>query len=314
MRDSMPPLTSEAGIPTDGPLGDGMTPDAGAIPADQLASILETAVSREFDRHIDGQKGPEANQTTASGRSGFSNAESTQTRGTGTANSPIAVDLEEELGTTRRLLFPSPRHKGGRDALSPVSPNVGTQAPEGREESKELGAETAQAAVPAGGYEMTVEDELESLFRSPVARPSTPPPRDHSGGKNPIFKTPRTAATPTHRPITRSISKSIRSVQSSPMAQLALLQTTPTKTPRARLLPPKSPTLRRSPRINGSATKREGLGLGDAMEMSSQADLEAILDRCLGSWPESPRRGWEDEIAGEEWDLESLGLGMGGRV
>lgn len=319
----MPPLTSEANIPTD-LLGEGMTPgegitpDAGPIPMDQLASILETAASREFDSHIDGQKEQGANQTTASGRSGFSNAES---RGTGTANSPIAVDLEEELGATRRLLFPSPRHKGTRDALSPVSPNVVTQGPDEQEEDKELAAEAAEEAAQAGNnYQLSVEDELESLFRSPVAvRPSTPPPREHpSGGRNHVFKTPsktpsRATATPTHRPITRSISKTIRSVQSSPMAQLAMLQTTPTRTPRQRLLPPESPSVRRSPRINGSAARTPGLGMLGEMEMSSQADLDAILDKCLGSWPDGPR-GWEDELgAQEEWDLDSLGLeGMGG--
>lgn len=64
------------------------------------------------------------------------------------------------------------------------------------------------------------------------------------------------------------------------------------------------------------------LGGAIADEMASQADLDAILDRCLGSWPEmaSARggsagagEGWEEEFGGE-WDLEALGLGTGGQT
>lgn len=308
-----------------------MTPEEGAIPLDQLASILEAA-AQGLDGPLEGR-----NQTTASGRSGFSNAGS---EGTGTADSPIAVDLEGELGSTRRLLFPSPRHKGSRDALGDVSPNIVTSS-EGQEGGKGPKSEAAQAQVAGGmdeNYGAEAEDELESLFRSPgPARPSTPPPRDAAAAaRNPVLKTPsRTAGTPTHRPITRSISRTIRSVQSSPAAQLALLQTTPTRTPRGRLLVPESPSLRRSPRINGSvgrAGRRDGgdgmlgmLGGAIADEMASQADLDAILDRCLGSWPdmaagraeggagEGEGGGW-DEFGGEEWDLEALGLGTGGQT
>ncbi|SPO06860.1 uncharacterized protein DNG_09554 [Cephalotrichum gorgonifer] len=331
MRDSMPPLTSEPYLPTDGLMDNGTTPEAGTVTLDQLSSLLDRANSQDFN----GNKEDATNQTTASGRSGFSNAGSTHTRGTGTANSPIALDQEEDLGSTRRLLFPSPRHKsGGRDALSPMSPNIVTSlAPDMHEQNKELAAELA--ATAENSFEMPADDELEALFRSP--RPSTPPPREQhsSGSKGVAFRTPsRTAATPTHRPITRSIARSIRSVQSSPMSQFAMLQTTPTRTPRARLLVPESPSLRRSPRINNSATKNyrraldgmpdselEGGLAGLGPEVVDPAEMAAILDNCFNGWQNmtpTPRKGgggwdeskrWEELGDHGEWDLDGLDMG-----
>lgn len=357
-RDSMPPLTSELYLPTDGMVGDGMTSEIGTemgmemgaemgadigadmsadmgteigaemgetdvVTTEQLNSILEAADSQDFN----GNKEAIATQTTASGRSGFSNAGSTQTEAMGTANSPIPVDPEQEdLGPTRRLLFPSPRQqKGHRDVLGTMSPNIITTAPAMDEAHKGPAADTAE-----NNNEMP-EDELESLFRSPgPARPSTPPPREQhsSGAKGAVLRTPsRLAATPTHRPITRSIAKSIRSVQSSPtISQLALLQTTPTRTPRAaRLLVPESPSLRRSPRINGPASAAKNLRRavdaipGGDMDAAlgalgtpivDQANMDALLDRCLvdfhkGEWDDS--RGWEN-LGEQDWEFDKLEL------
>lgn len=89
-----------------------------------------------------------------------------------------------------------------------------------------------------------------SLFRSPAhARPSTPPPTAKVTTSSTPFKTP-TRPTPSHRPITRSVSRSLRSVKDvlmSPSGQ-ALLQRTPTRTPRGSLNVQGSASRRRSPR------------------------------------------------------------------
>ncbi|KEZ43886.1 hypothetical protein SAPIO_CDS4058 [Scedosporium apiospermum] len=334
-----PPPTSEACIPTDD-----MAPDAvmsppvdappaeegmGPIPMDRFASLLETANSHEFNGH----KVEHVNQTTASGRSGFSNAGSTHTNGTGTVNSPITLDLDEDhLGSTRRILFPSPRHKSGahRDALNPVSPNIITPSAGdgegGNRADKELAADVAEAlARNENQHNATFEDDLDSLFRSPsgLARPSTPPPKEVSSETRNPFRTP-SRPTPSHRPVTRSISRSMRSAQSSPInSQFALAQTTPTRTPMARLMLPESPSLRRSPRINGSAIKNDHDRRMKAIEQipegdmdatlnalreaftppwAPQEEMQAILNRCLDPWT----RAFNEEVE-EEWNFELLG-------
>ncbi|KAH8600261.1 hypothetical protein B0O99DRAFT_649117 [Bisporella sp. PMI_857] len=74
-----------------------------------------------------------------------------------------------------------------------------------------------------------LDAELLALFESELARPSTPT-RDNSAPN--VFKTP-TRPTPNHRPITRSVSRSIRSGK-SPGALLRFSQRTPSKTPTRR--------------------------------------------------------------------------------
>ncbi|PKS09800.1 hypothetical protein jhhlp_004422 [Lomentospora prolificans] len=353
---TVPPLTSEACFPpTDDIATDAIGTDAiptdavnppfmeesngarnGVIPMDQFASLLETVNSHEFNEHNVEHR----NQTTASGRSGFSNARSTHTRGTGTANSPIALDLDDDLGSTRRLLFPSPRHKSGthRDPLNPVSPNIVTPTPgEGEGETRDDKDLAADAAVAnENEYSASMDDDdLDALFgsKSPLPpRPSTPPPKESSSATRSQFRTP-SRPTPSHRPLTRSITRSIqRSVQSSPiLTQLELLQTTPTRTPRSRLMVAESPSLRRSPRINGSVSKyaeRErrmkalealpngdidgslhNLGAAIANPFGDQAEIDAILDKCLSTaWPMmTPRKGggWDD-MGDHDWDLENM--------
>lgn len=163
---------------------------------------------------------------------------STHSRGSGTADSPIAV--EDDLGTTRRLLFPSPRKEGapkvlGELAGNAVNANNASQDPKSAAMGKEnIGHPTEfQAPRRPNTPILPDQDELDQeLFGSPVMRPSTPPTKNNSSG---IFKTP-TRPTPNHRPITRSISRSIRTVRSaqkSPGQQLfAQPHRTPTKTPR----------------------------------------------------------------------------------
>ncbi|KAL2266514.1 hypothetical protein VTJ83DRAFT_5866 [Remersonia thermophila] len=175
---------------------------------------------------------------------------STHSRGSGTADSPVRVD--DELGTTRRLLFPSPRRDGVPKTLgelhfnstpTPAAPQDGAKQARGKEND----AHPERPGTP-------VADDLEQeLFGTPPKRPSTPPPKP---AVHP-FKTP-TRPTPSHRPITRSISRSIRSgmPNKSPSQLLAahLLQQTPTKTPRSasgQYLHPGSASKRRTPRHSG---------------------------------------------------------------
>jgi hypothetical protein len=185
----------------------------------------------------------------------------------GTVNSPIAIDVDEQpdLGSTRRLLFPSPRKDGIPKVLSELSVNINiVQTSPDRlvKEAARSKENLISTVADTGGAAIEIVDDIEALFRSPaVARPSTPPPKE-TANRGP-FKTP-TRPTPSHRPITRSISKSIHSSRGnrSPMEQ-ALLQRTPSKTPSrtpARtprfsngLGVPGSVSLRRSPRFHHHA-------------------------------------------------------------
>ncbi|KAF4465555.1 CENP-A multicopy suppressor 2 [Fusarium albosuccineum] len=164
-------------------------------------------------------------------------------RGSGTAESPIEMDLDNELGTTRRLLFPSPRKDATPKTLGEINANI-VKTPESRQ-NKELVAEKENVVADGRNESQIEHDDLEALFNSPShARPSTPPPKAKATSQTTPFKTP-TRPTPSHRPITRSVSRSLRSVRDkmSP-SQQALLQKTPTRTPHG------SATVRRSPRLN----------------------------------------------------------------
>jgi len=158
---------------------------------------------------------------------------STHSRGSGTADSPIAI--EDDLGTTRRLLFPSPRKDGQPKVLGELTANHG-QMNVGSQELKSAAAgkeNTARGLERPGTPVPGVHDDLDQeLFGTPPNRPSTPPAKSASSG---VFKTP-TRPTPSHRPITRSISRSIRSVRSavkSPAHAFGQLLRTPSKTPRS---------------------------------------------------------------------------------
>ncbi|RKK75825.1 hypothetical protein BFJ69_g7364 [Fusarium oxysporum] len=158
-------------------------------------------------------------------------------RGTGTADSPIEMDLDDELGSTRRLLFPSPRKEGTPKTLGEIDANV-TKTADCRQNKEICGKENA--VCDAQNEDLIMDDDIEALFNSPV-RPSTPPPKSKADADSALFKTP-TRPTPSHRPITRSVSRSLRSVRDllSP-SQQALLQRTPTRSPAS---------VRRSPRLN----------------------------------------------------------------
>jgi len=158
---------------------------------------------------------------------------STHSRGSGTADSPIAI--EDDLGTTRRLLFPSPRKDGLPKVLGELTPNHAQMNMNPQEvKSAATGKENAKSSqirpgTPAHGDHDDLDQEL---FGTPPDRPTTPLGRSELSG---VFKTP-TRPTPSHRPITRSISRSIRTVRSiakSPGNVFGQLLRTPSKTPRS---------------------------------------------------------------------------------
>jgi hypothetical protein len=171
--------------------------------------------------------------------------QSSPARWLGTQHSPI--ELEEDLGSTRRLLFPSPRKNEGSNVLGEVATNViqppvSFHSPHSR--NKDLAVETADKEnCPPTPLFDDGDEELRKLFEDELLRLSRPTtPVQKSTGLSP-FKTP-TRSTPNHRPITRSISKSARSTRNIQM----LPQRTPSKTP-------STAARRRSPRNHQSVAE-----------------------------------------------------------
>ncbi|KUJ22010.1 uncharacterized protein LY89DRAFT_391107 [Mollisia scopiformis] len=155
--------------------------------------------------------------------------QSSPARWAGTQHSPIEVE-EEELGSTRRLLFPSPRKDGSPKVLGEVVANVVTIATEFRSPKGSMIESQNKENCPPAIDADAMDADLMKLFEEELAkgddaRPTTPVQK--SPAANP-FKTP-TRPTPSHRPITRSVSRSIRS-NKSPGQSLAFNQT-PTRTP-----------------------------------------------------------------------------------
>lgn len=153
--------------------------------------------------------------------------QSSPARWAGTQHSPIEVD--DELGSTRRLLFPSPRKDGSPKVLWGVQPNVvqiAADVPSPKEQA--LLATNKENCPPAIDAD-DADAELLALFEEEMERPTTPVQKSPAPN---AFKTP-TRPTPNHRPITRSVSKSIRSARSakSPGQPLTFDQRTPIKTP-----------------------------------------------------------------------------------
>lgn len=160
--------------------------------------------------------------------------QSSPARWVGTQHSPIEVD--DELGSTRRLLFPSPRKDGSPKVLGELATNgviTSTDVPPAKEQVTEASDKENR---PPGFDAEDAEAELLRLFEADMSRPTTPVQK--SPAPNP-FKTP-TRPTPSHRPITRSVSRSLRSAK-SPRQLLTFSQQTPSRTP-------SSVNRRRSPR------------------------------------------------------------------
>ncbi|RCI16058.1 hypothetical protein L249_2078 [Ophiocordyceps polyrhachis-furcata BCC 54312] len=173
-----------------------------------------------------------------------------QTRGSGSATSPVQLDFDEAVGTTKRLLFPSPRKDGVTKVLGEVEVNRvqasdDSQPPKRHADDKEndTGGDEDGAKDVAGVTEVP---------QWPLGeRPSTPPPGASAKTTSP-FKTP-TRAPSSHRPVTRSVSRSLRSNRSAASPGQVHLQQTPTKTPRNPSGAQGSPSARHSPHTHHDA-------------------------------------------------------------
>jgi hypothetical protein len=154
---------------------------------------------------------------------------SSPARWAGTQHSPIDVE-EDQMGSTRRLLFPSPRKDGSPKVLGDLTTNVVQIATDFRSPKEcmvEVDAPNKENCPPAIDAD-DVDAELLKLFEEELARPTTPVQKE---SLSTAFKTP-TRPTPSHRPVTRSVSKSIRSGNTPKTpGQILLFTRTPTKTP-----------------------------------------------------------------------------------
>lgn len=150
--------------------------------------------------------------------------QSSPARWAGTRHSPI--QLEDDLGSTRRLLFPSPRKEGSTDVLGEVA--INTVQPATRFHSltyTKCQASDKENCRPLPLFD-GADDDLIKLFEEVLTRPSRPTTPIRKSSPNKLFKTP-TRQTPSHRPLTRSQSKSARLAHKIQM----LPQRTPSKTP-----------------------------------------------------------------------------------
>ncbi|KAH8664133.1 hypothetical protein BX600DRAFT_436697 [Xylariales sp. PMI_506] len=281
--DSQMLLTSEACLPTD-PLG---ALDGPFSPKDDLMDPFKSG-----NPSGNGLKGSSMN---SKGPGSTHSRASTHSRGSGTPRSPIALD--DDLGTTRRLLFPSPRKDGEQKILGEVAVNIVQTAPDFRESKEgegEAGKENACLTTRDS-------DDFADLFGTPP-RPSTPPPKSTNSGP---FKTP-TRATPSHRPVTRSVTKSIRSTRSikSPAQVLSMLQRTPSKTPRSTIT--SSALRRRSPRhVIGLPSHL--LEDSHTLESPFTRSINQLLSEANEFMAPSPNRGFDHLDLGNLPHLESDG-------
>ncbi|PQE25104.1 gata transcription factor protein [Rutstroemia sp. NJR-2017a BVV2] len=174
-----------------------------------------------------------------------------------------SADVTEERDTTRRLLFPSPRKDGSSKVLGEVATNV-VQVVVDFHSTKDGAAEALDKENSFPIFSAEDDAELMRLFEEELARPTTP------DQKTPVanpFKTP-TRATPNHRPITRSVSRSNRSVRS----------------PNRHLMPPKTPS-----RTPGSASRRRSPRGNAVFESPFTAQLNQLMSDA-GVRIDSPSR------------------------
>jgi hypothetical protein len=158
--------------------------------------------------------------------------QSSPARWVGSQHSPIELE-EEDMGSTRRLLFPSPRKDSGFGVLCEIATNFPTMGAGNADRRKDIAVSSAnkENCPPAPLFD-DVDGDIAKLFDEEISRSRPSTPVQKSPPTNP-FKTP-TRPTPSHRPITRSVSKSAKSIRMQ-----MLPQRTPTRS---------SATRRRSPR------------------------------------------------------------------
>ncbi|KAF4838185.1 CENP-A multicopy suppressor protein 2 [Colletotrichum tropicale] len=281
--------TSEAYFPTD-PLG----PDDQEISPmdDESRSRGASQVSNANESCDMFFQQPDQQDSRPASPGNASNAGSTHSRGSGTAKSPITLDNNEghsNMGSTRRLLFPSPRKEGAPKILGELAINIVQTAPEStapantaqnKASEKGPGKDNMPEATGANKENLTIpDDDLEDLFRSPmIPRPSTPPPRNTAPNNGP-FKTP-TRPTPSHRPITRSVTRSVsRSLDL--LRSPAAVRRTPTRTPRSAKGP-----IRRSPRLHQEDFSQMEMALEEylqtqPMDHQYDSDMLEAMNRAL---------------------------------
>ncbi|KAL1872304.1 hypothetical protein VTK73DRAFT_1614 [Phialemonium thermophilum] len=311
--------TSEAYFPTD-PVG----PGDRASPSGQEGSRPRQQSTAATDSNDDRGRSLQPSTTARRGFRSSPNRDgpgSTHSRGSGTADSPIALD---DFGTTRRILFPSPRKDGNTKILGELAVNIvqtvsDYPAPKPETEPLSGKAEAAPPVRPSTPPPRDGDDLDHQLFGTPPPHPSTPPPKAPSGGP---FKTP-TRPTPNHRPITRSISRSIRSCRSSarsPSQAFPQLQRTPSKTPRSagnRSSQSLSASKRRTPR-SGHLHAHFSLGNDDHRNNNNQCDmhfespftatLQQLLSEADGFTSGSPSHGLVDLDLGDLPNLDNHDL------
>lgn len=187
--------------------------------------------------------------------------QSSPARYLGSQNSPIELD-DEDLGSTRRTLFPSPRKDASPKVLGELATNVILPITHTTPSRVKAVIETVAADKENLAPNFEGGDPLEKLIEQAMlaehSRPKTPPPQPVS---KVVFKTP-TRATPTHRPVTRSVSRSARSQRHD-----VLPERTPSKTPCS---------LRRSPRNhNGNFESPFSASLSKLFSEANDAHLHS---------------------------------------
>jgi hypothetical protein len=225
--------------------------------------------------------------------------QSSPARWAGTQRSPI--DVEEDLGSTRRLLFPSPRKDGSPKVLGEITTNVVTIATTFHSPKEQMIEAQNKENCPPAIEADDSDAELLKLFeeemaKGEIARPSTPI------GKSPVanpFKTP-TRQTPSHRPVTRSVSRSIRSARSanSP-SQLLLFTRTPSRTPGTRRSPRNHNSVFESP---FTATLNQLMSEANNQTSPTRNGME--LD--FGSLPELPNINSQNQNMDMNFSLEDF--------
>ncbi|ESZ96554.1 hypothetical protein SBOR_3056 [Sclerotinia borealis F-4128] len=181
----------------------------------------------------------------------------------------VEVRDEPEGDTTRRLLFPSPRKDSSPKVLGEVTANVIQVAVE-MHSAKDAVTCTMNKENCSATFDTEEDAELMRLFEEEFARPTTPVQKSPVSN---LFKTP-TRATPSHRPITRSVTRSGRS-RISPSHHLAPPET-PSKTLGSSRRTPRGNAIFESPftaRLNKALSDNPLNSPSQHLDFSSLPDL-----------------------------------------
>ncbi|OAA39963.1 GATA transcription factor (Ams2) [Metarhizium rileyi] len=314
----------------------GVNPTSEAyLPTDALGPIEPSSPKQSRGDLPRSQQGRNINMREASAsldiQESQSDPGSTHSRGSDTGKSPVDAEFDEAVGSTKRLLFPSPRKDGTPKTLGEIDVNIVQTSDECRPKGYGVGKENMASTGQDGEINDHNDGQTESKS-STLARPSTPTPNSRASRPNESFKTP-TRPTPSHRPITRSISRSVQSIKSVASPSQFFIQSTPTKTPRL----PEGSLPRRSPRnhhggfevfdtpisrtISQMFSEGNGFG-GDDLDLSSLPALDGNAGSMLdfGSllstdavMPSSPPRDVSfsydyhaSSSAWAQWDIDTI--------